>query len=201
MSQPTTIRVFGNQGRKTFRHSIDEIRRQRTFMVRRRTHDFEVSVGPVQSIKTMRLIAEEFNWSCRRLEGSRLVDRFAIIMPMAQATRTLTLQVTTGPFSGLELCAWAETRGSSGAINIVSWTLPQGIEHAPNQDLIRLWASRCDRCPWQWTFGERSKIGGLLPVWRRAKKKFANIGLDVGKRGWPISEELIPTFDIFEEEE
>jgi len=70
-------------------------------MVRRRTHDFEVSVGPVQSIKTMRLIAEEFNWSCRRLEGSRLVDRFAIIMPMAQATRTLTYKSQLGLFQGL----------------------------------------------------------------------------------------------------
>ena len=170
-------------------------------MVRRRTSDFEVCIGPVQSIKALRLIAEEHGWSYRRIEGSPLVDRFAIILPMAQATRTLTLQLTTGPYAGLELAAWSETRGSSGALNIVSWTLPQGIEHTPNRDLVVLWASTCDRCPWLWTFGERSKIGGLLPVWRRARRKFAALGLDTGKKGWPIHEDLIPTLPHWTEEE
>ena len=89
-------------------------------MVRRATTDLEVSVSPVHAIKTLRLLAEEAGWSMERHEGSRLVDRFAIIMPMAQSTRTLGIRLLDGPLRGLEMTAWSETRGSAGALNITS---------------------------------------------------------------------------------
>ena len=154
-------------------------------MVRRASQDFEVSVSPVQSIKVFRLLAEQAGWAMERHEGSRMVDRFAIIMPMTQTTRTLGIRILDGPLRGLEVTSWAETRGSSGAINIISWVLPGGFDHPLTQPLLQHWVSGLPRCPWRWSFGERSKIGFLLPVWRRSRKKFAALGFSVGKNEWP----------------
>ncbi len=154
-------------------------------MVRRATQDFEVSVSPVQSIKAFRILAEEAGWAMERHEGSRMVDRFAIIMPMTQKTRTLGIRILDGPLRGLEVTSWAETRGSSGALNMISWLLPGGLEHPLTHSLLQHWVSRLPRCPWRWSFGERSKIGYLLPVWKRSRKKFAQLGFSVGKNDWP----------------
>ncbi|MBT6527470.1 MAG: hypothetical protein HN765_03670 [Euryarchaeota archaeon] len=158
-------------------------------MVRRATQDFEVSVSPVQSIKVFRLLAEEAGWSMERHEGSRMVDRFAIIMPMTQTTRTLGLRILDGPLRGLEVTSWAETRGSSGALNMISWVLPGGLEVPLTQLLLQHWVARLPRCPWRWSFGERSKIGFLLPVWKKSRKNFAKLGFSVGKNDWPNSPE------------
>ena len=154
-------------------------------MVRRATQDFEVSVSPVQSIKVFRLLAEEAGWAMERHEGSRMVDRFAIIMPMTQTTRMLGLRILDGPLRGLEVTSWAETRGSSGALNMISWVLPGGLEHPLTQSMLQHWVSRLPRCPWRWGFGERSKIGYMLPVWRKSRKNFAKLGFAVGKNDWP----------------
>ena len=158
-------------------------------MVRRATQDFEVSVSPVQSIKVFRLLAEEAGWSMERHEGSRMVDRFAIIMPMTQTTRTLGLRILDGPLRGLEVTSWAETRGSSGALNMISWVLPGGLDVPLTQLLLQHWVARLPRCPWRWSFGERSKIGFFLPVWKKSRKIFAKLGFSVGKNDWPNSPE------------
>ena len=105
-------------------------------MVRRATQDFEVCVSPVQSIKVFRVLAEEAGWSMERHEGSRMVDRFAIIMPMTQNTRTLGLRILDGPLRGLEVTSWSETRGSAGALNMISWVLPGGLEHPSTSDSL-----------------------------------------------------------------
>ena len=84
-------------------------------MVRKATLDLEVSVSSIQAIRIFRELAEEAGWALERHEGSRLVDRFAIIMPMAQSARTLGLKVLNGSMRGMELTCWSETRGSSGA--------------------------------------------------------------------------------------
>ena len=84
-------------------------------MVRRNSLDIELSVAPVDCIRSLRKLCEDKNWSLERHEGARLVDRFAIIMPMAQSARTLGLKVLDGPLMGLELTTWSEVRGSAGA--------------------------------------------------------------------------------------
>jgi len=106
-------------------------------------------------------------------------------MPMAQSTRTLGIRVLDGPLRGLEMTAWSETRGSAGALNITSWVMPGGMEDELNQRLLEHWVARVPRCPWHWTFSERSKVGYMLPVWRKARKKFRELGFDVKKKGWP----------------
>ena len=55
--------------------------------------------------------------------------------------------------------SWQETKGSSGAVGKVAWLLPGGIESPQCKALVHLWASKLPRCPWKWTFGERSSVG------------------------------------------
>jgi hypothetical protein len=104
---------------------------------------------------------------------------------MAQNTRTLGIELLDGPLQGLEMHSWAETKGSAGAINVSSWIIPGGDGNEEAKELIREWALSLPRCPWKWTFGEKSKIGFLLPVWRRSKRAFAKLGL----KEWPGSTE------------
>ena len=144
----------------------------RAFMVRKATLDLEVSVSSIQAIRLFRELAEEAGWALERHEGSRLVDRFAIIMPMAQSARTLGLKVLSGPMQGMELTCWSETRGSSGAVNIASWLVPGGNDEPLFRDLLQHWVSRMDRCPWRWTFGERSKVGTSCPFGARLGADF-----------------------------
>ena len=146
-------------------------------MLKRKELSLEVSTSPIENIKAFRLIAESENWSMTTHEGSRLVDRFAIIIPMAQSARTLGIEIMDGPLQGLELHSWAETKGSAGAINIAAWTIPGGHGNEEARDVIRKWARSLSRCPWKWSFGERSRIGYLLPVFRRSRKAFAKLGL------------------------
>ena len=146
-------------------------------MLKRKEFKLEVSTSPIENIKAFRRITSSNEWDTTRHEGSRLVDRFAIIMPMAQSARTLGLEVMNGPLQGLEMHSWAETKGSAGAINMVAWTIPGGEGNEEARELIREWAKSLPRCPWKWTFGERSRIGYLLPVFRRSRKTFAKLGL------------------------
>ena len=146
-------------------------------MLKRREYVLEVSTTPIENIKALRLICEENEWKIESQHGSRLVDRFAIIMPMAQNARTIGIIIHTGPMQGLEMHSWAETKGSAGAINMASWIIPGGEDNTEAMDMIRKWAKLLPRCPWKWTFGERSRIGYLLPVFRRSRKKFAKLGL------------------------
>ena len=110
-------------------------------MVRKATLDLEVSVSSIQAIRIFRELAEEAGWSLERHEGSRLVDRFAIIMPMAQSARTLGLKVLNGPMRGMELTCWSETRGSSGAVNIASWLVPGGPDEPQFRTLVHHWVA------------------------------------------------------------
>ena len=156
-------------------------------MVRKTTLDLEVSISSVQAIRLFRELAEEAGWELERHEGSRLVDRFAIIMPMAQSARTLGLRVLNGPMQGMELTCWSETRGSAGAVNIASWVVPGGNDEPLFRMLVRHWVARMDRCPWRWSFGERSKVGYMLPVWRQSRRRFSDLGFDTKKSGWPVA--------------
>ena len=151
-------------------------------MVAKREFILEVCTTPAQNIKALRQQGEAMAWSMTRHEGSRMVDRFAIIMPMVQSSRCLGLSFDDGPLAGLEMHTWQETTGSSGAVGKTAWTIPGGIENPQAKKLIKQWAGQLPRCPWKWTFGERSMVGFLLPVWRRSRRAFGKIGISK----WPI---------------
>ena len=69
-------------------------------MLKRKEYILEVSTSPIENLKAFRLIAESNEWEFTTHEGSRLVDRFAIIMPMAQNARSLGLEIMEGPLQG-----------------------------------------------------------------------------------------------------
>jgi hypothetical protein len=86
------------------------------------------------------------------------------------------------------MTCWAETKGSAGAINVASWILPGGINDRTISSLLKSWVANLPRCPWHWTFYERSKIGYLLPVWRRSKKAFLRLGFNTRSKVWPLDD-------------
>lgn len=144
----------------------------------------ETSVTPTGAVRALRQLVVAANWSAHRIEGSRLVDRFAIIMPIASAARTIGLVIDDGPLAGVALEAYGHTQGSAGRLTIVEWLIPNHLEEEW-RILLAHWAARLPRCPWRWTFRERSTIGFLLPVWKRARRVFKNQGVPVAKGDWP----------------
>ena len=57
----------------------------------------ETSISPTDAVRALRQIIGEANWSARRLSGSRLIDRWAVIVPIAQAARTIGIVIENGP--------------------------------------------------------------------------------------------------------
>ena len=78
-----------------FQHSIEECTLSSSYltvwvwlMLKRKEFTLEVSTSPIENIKALRILAESNEWSLTTHEGSRLVDRFAIIIPMAQSANS-----------------------------------------------------------------------------------------------------------------
>ena len=80
-------------------------------MARPRSVTLEVNTTPTQAIRVFRHLIEEAGWEWERDEGSRLVDRMMIIMPIAKVTRTFRIAVMSGEGQGLTLTAWEEVPG------------------------------------------------------------------------------------------
>ncbi len=144
----------------------------------------ETPITPTDAVRALRQLVIEANWSARRIEGTRLVDRFAIIIPLASASRTIGLVIDDGPLAGVAMESYGHTQGSAGRLTIVEWLIPNELE-SEWRILLAHWATRLPRCPWRWSFRERSTIGFLLPVWRRARTVFRNQGIPVSKGCWP----------------
>ncbi len=144
----------------------------------------ETCVTPTAAVRALRELSIACNWNVRRTEGSRLVDRWAIVVPLAQGAKTIGLVIETGPLAGVAMEAYSHVQGSAGAITISEWLIPNELEE-PWRRLFRQWTAIMPRCPWRWTFGERSRIGFLLPVWGRSRKTFRKQGVPVGKEDWP----------------
>ncbi len=97
----------------------------------------EVNITPTQAIRALRELAEVASWEWERDEGSRLVDRMMIIMPIAQATRTFRLAILSGDGKGLILTAWEEVPGSGGGVTKVEWIVPGHLTGGPFRELLR----------------------------------------------------------------
>jgi len=81
--------------------------------------------------------------------------------------------------------AWSAVPGSSGAIQNVEIIAPASNAQL-ERDLIVVWASKIEKKPWRWTFGERSRIGFFLPEFRKSKKVFQKMGFDITRKSkWP----------------
>ena len=144
----------------------------------------ETCVTPTAAVRALREMAQEAGWNSRRIRGIRLVDRWAIIMPIAQGSRTIGLVLETGPLTEVAMETYSHVRGSAGALTIVEWLIPNELEDEWRQ-LFAEWTARLPRCPWKWTFGERSTLGFFLLVFKRSKRLFRKQGIDTSKGAWP----------------
>ena len=161
-------------------------------MARPRSVTLEVNITPTQAIRALRELAQAAEWEWERDEGSRLVDRMMVIMPIARATRTFRIAVLSGDGRGLILTAWEEVAGSAGGITKVEWIVPGHLTGEPFKELLRAWCSRHPNCPWRWSFAQRSMIGFLLPVRKRSRRDFKKFGFETRKKGWPIEVDWPP---------
>ena len=161
-------------------------------MARPRSVILEVNIDPTQAVRALRELALSAEWDWERDEGSRLVDRMMVIMPIARATRTFRLAIVSGDGKGLILTAWEEVAGSGGGVTKVEWIVPAHLTGQPFRELLQAWCARHPNCPWRWSFGQRSMIGFFLPVWRRSRREFEKFGLNTKKNGWPLEAKWPP---------
>ena len=155
-------------------------------MASSRVLEIPVSIAPTDAIRALREIGEARGWEMRRIQESRMVHRWAIIVPISRQARVLGLVVEDGDAAGLSIRSWSYVPGSAGRLSTVSFEVPRQMEGENWTSLLREWSDSLPRCPWKWSFGERSMIGYFLPEFRRSRTAFRGEGVDTDD--WKESE-------------
>ena len=148
-------------------------------MASSRLLEIPVSIAPTDAIRALRLIGESRGWSMHRIEESRMVHRWAIVVPISRQARVLGLVVDDGEAVGLSIRSWSYIPGSAGRLSTVSFEVPRQLEGESWTSLLREWSDSLPRCPWKWSFGERSMIGYFLPEFRRSRVLFRCERIDI----------------------
>ena len=148
-------------------------------MVVTRLIEIPVSITPTDGIRALRQIGESRGWNMRRVQETRMVHRWAIIVPISRQARVLGLVVEDGEAIGLSIRSWSFVPGSAGRLSMVAFEVPRGIEGGKWKKLLFEWSQSLPRCPWKWSFSERSMIGYFLPEFRRSRALFSSEGVDI----------------------
>ncbi len=141
--------------------------------------EIPVSIVPTEAVRAMRVIGERRGWEMGRFEETTLVQRWAIIVPIAKRARVLGLKVIGGGAEGLTIRTWSYVPGSSGRMSFVSFRIPELFDNDKWREFLVEWSGILPRCPWKWTFTERSVIGYLLPEFRKSRKLFSEEGVEI----------------------
>ena len=157
-------------------------------MASSRLLEIPVSITPTDAIRALREIGESRGWEMRRIQESRMVHRWAIVVPISRQARVLGLVVEDGEAAGLSIRSWSYVPGSAGRLSTVSFEVPRQMEGENWTSLLREWSDSLPRCPWKWSFGERSMIGYFLPEFRRSRVLFRGERVDID--GWKGSESV-----------
>ena len=155
-------------------------------MASSRLLEIPVSITPTDAIRAFREIGESKGWEMRRIQESRMVHRWAIVVPISRQARVLGLVVEDGEAAGLSIRSWSYVPGSAGRLSTVSFEVPRQMEGENWTSLLREWSDSLPRCPWKWSFGERSMIGYFLPEFRRSRVLFRGERIDIDD--WKESE-------------
>ncbi len=151
--------------------------------------EIPVSITPTDGIRALRQIGESRGWTMRRVQETRMVHRWAIIVPISRQARVLGLVVEDGEAIGLSIRSWSFVPGSAGRLSMVAFEVPRSIEGEKWKELLSEWVQSLPRCPWKWSFSERSMIGYFLPEFRRSRVLFSSEGLDISDWQGPGSTE------------
>ena len=157
-------------------------------MASSRLLEIPVSITPTDAIRALREIGESKGWEMRRIQESRMVHRWAIVVPISRQARVLGLVVEDGEAAGLSIRSWSYVPGSAGRLSTVSFEVPRQMEGENWTSLLREWSDSLPRCPWKWSFGERSMIGYFLPEFRRSRVLFRGERVEID--GWKGSESV-----------
>ena len=157
-------------------------------MASSRLLEIPVSITPTDAIRALREIGESKGWEMRRIQESRMVHRWAIVVPISRQARVLGLVVEDGEAAGLSIRSWSYVPGSAGRLSTVSFEVPRQMEGENWTSLLREWSDSLPRCPWKWSFGERAMIGYFLPEFRRSRVLFRGERIDIDD--WKESEEV-----------
>ena len=147
-------------------------------MASSRLLEIPVSITPTDAIRALREIGESRGWEMRRVQESRMVHRWAIVVPISRQARVLGLVVEGGEAAGLSIRSWSYVPGSAGRLSTVSFEVPRQMEGEIWAALLKQWAGSLPRCPWKWSFGERSMIGYFLPEFKRSRVFFRGEGVN-----------------------
>jgi len=158
-------------------------------MVVTRLIEIPVSITPTDGIRALRQIGESRGWTMRRVQETRMVHRWAIIVPISRQARVLGLVVEDGEAIGLSIRSWSFVPGSAGRLSMVAFEVPRSIEGEKWKELLSEWIQSLPRCPWKWSFSERSMIGYFLPEFRRSRVLFSSEGMDISDWQGPGSAE------------
>jgi len=158
-------------------------------MVVTRLIEIPVSITPTDGIRALRQIGESRGWTMRRVQETRMVHRWAIIVPISRQARVLGLVVEDGEAIGLSIRSWSFVPGSAGRLSMVAFEVPRSIEGEKWKELLSEWVQSLPRCPWKWSFSERSMIGYFLPEFRRSRVLFSSEGMDISDWQGPGSTE------------
>ena len=157
-------------------------------MVPTRILEIPVSVTPADAIRSFRTVCESRGWEMHRVEETRVVNRWAIIMPLTRSARVLGMVIDDEDAGGLSLRSWSFVPGSAGRVSMVSFEVPYEMSSEEWFGSFSDWCSILPRCPWKWSFWERSMIGYFIPEFRRSRIAFRNEGVDVSS--WAGSVEV-----------
>jgi len=148
-------------------------------MASSRLLEIPVSITPTDAIRALREIGESRGWEMRRVQESRMVHRWAIVVPISRQARVLGLVMEGGEAAGLSIRSWSYVPGSAGMLSTVSFEVPRRMEGEIWASLLKQWVGSLPRCPWKWSFGERSMIGYFLPEFKRSRVLFRGEGVNI----------------------
>ena len=148
-------------------------------MASSRLLEIPVSITPTDAIRALREIGEARGWEMRRIQETRMVHRWAIVVPISRQARVLGLVMEGGEAAGLSIRSWSYVPGSAGMLSTVSFEVPRRMEGEIWASLLKQWVGSLPRCPWKWSFGERSMIGYFLPEFKRSRVLFRGEGVNI----------------------
>ena len=104
-----------------------------------RVLEIPVSITATDAVRYFRIACEERGWEGSRLEESRVVHRWAIIVPLTNSARVLGMEIEGGIADGLSLRAWSYTPGSAGVVTMISFEVPDSIDGDEWLTFLRDW--------------------------------------------------------------
>ena len=108
-----------------------------------------------------------------------MVHRWAIIVPITSQARVIGFKVNSNQMNNFTIRSWSQTPGSAGKITYVSFEIPHNIEGNVWKKILQEWVNLSPKCPWEWSFLEKSMIGYMIPEFRKSIKLFKKEGIDI----------------------